>query len=38
MAFSVNCLTYSGTQLLAQASAANPIVYIGAVASTNSYD
>ena len=38
MAFSINCLTYSGTQLLAQASAANPIVYIGAVASTNSYD
>ena len=38
MAFSSNCLTYSGTQLLAQASAANPIVYIGAVASTNSYD
>ena len=38
MAFAINCLTYSGTQLLAQASAANPIVYIGAVASTNSYD
>lgn len=38
MAFAINCLTYSGTQLLAQASAANPIVYIGAVASTNAYD
>ena len=34
MAFLYNCVTYSGAQLLAQASSANPIVYIGAVAGT----
>lgn len=34
MAFLYNCVTFSGAQLLAQASSANPIVYIGAVAGT----
>lgn len=37
MAFTYNCVTYSGAMLLAQASAANPIVYIGAVAGTSDY-
>lgn len=37
MAFTYNCVTFSGAALLAQASAANPIVYIGAVAGTSDY-
>lgn len=37
MAFSVNALTTAGNNLLAQASSANPIVYIGSVASEFSY-
>ena len=37
MAFSVNALTTDGNALLAQATSANPIVYIGAVGSTNDY-
>lgn len=37
MAFTYNCVTYSGATLLAQANAANPIVYIGAVAGTSDY-
>ena len=37
MSFSVNALTTDGNALLAQATSANPIVYIGAVGSTNDY-
>lgn len=37
MAFSVNALTSAGNNLLAQATSANPIEYIDAIASTNSY-
>lgn len=37
MAFSVNALTEAGNALLAQASAANPIVYIYAIGSTYSF-
>lgn len=37
MAFSVNALTQAGNALLAQASAANPIVYIYAMGSTYSF-
>lgn len=37
MSFLYNCVTYSGAALLAQANAANPIVYIGAVAGTSDY-
>lgn len=37
MAFTYNVLTFSGTQLLAQASASNQLVYIGAVGATVDY-
>ncbi len=37
MAFSVNALTTAGAALLAQASAANPIVYIYELGSTYSF-
>lgn len=37
MSFSVNALTTAGFALIAQATSSNPIVWIGAVASVNSY-
>lgn len=37
MSFSVNALTSAGFDLIAQATSANPIVWIGAVASVNDY-
>lgn len=37
MAFTYNCLTFAGAGLLAQADSSNPIVYIGAVGSTDDY-
>ena len=37
MSFSVNALTSAGYDLIAQATSSNPIVWIGAVASVNSY-